>query len=83
MRELPVHFVGDGALLQHHDHVACSVRKGGDMKVNKPLARIARCAKIDFVFVYCGPTRAHLLDQGQKRASEGHQVAQLMPTQQR
>ena len=83
MRELAIHLVGDGALLQHHHDVVGLFRQRRDVQVDQPVAGIARRAEIDLVFVDRGAALAHLLDQRQQRTAERHQVAQQMPSQQR
>ena len=83
MGELAVHLVGDGALLQHHHDVVRPLGQRRDMQVDEALARIARRAEIDLVFVDRRAALAHLLDQRQQRAAERHQVAQRVPAQQR
>jgi hypothetical protein len=44
---LPIHFVGDGALLQHHDDVARLLRERGDMKIDLAIATDPRLCQID------------------------------------
>ena len=51
MGELPIHLVGDGALLQHHYDVIRLLRQRRDMEIDQPIARIPRRAEIDLVFV--------------------------------
>ena len=83
MGQLPVHLVGDGALLQHHHHGIGLFRQRRHVKVDQPVAGIARRAEIDLVFVDRGAARAHLLDQREQGTAERHQVAQQMPPQMR
>ena len=83
MGELPVHLVGDRTLLQHHDHVVRLFRERRDMQIDGAVARIARSAEIDLVFVHCGSAGAHLVDQSEQGTAERHQVAQRMAPQQR
>ena len=52
MRQLPVHLVGDGALLQHDHDVIRIFRHRPDVEIDQPLARIARRGEVDLVFVH-------------------------------
>ena len=81
MGELAVHLVGDGALLEHHHHMVRLLGKRRYVKIDQPVAGIARRRQIDLVFVDGGAAAAHLLDQRQQRAAERHQFAQLVPPQ--
>ena len=72
MRELAVHLVGNGALLQHHDDVITLLGQRRDVQVDQPITGIARRAEIDFVFVHCRTAPAHLLDQYEQGAAERH-----------
>ncbi len=83
MGELAIHLVGDGALLQHHHDMVRLLGQRRDVKIDQPVARIARRAEIDFVFVDGRAAPAHLLDQREQRAAERHEVAQQMAPQQR
>ena len=63
MRELAVHLVGDGALLQHHDDMAGPLGQRRDVQVDLAVAAHARRAEIDLVFVdrrvaRCAPGRS-------------------------
>jgi hypothetical protein len=53
------------------------------MVVDQPLARIARGRKIHFVFIDRRPAPANLLDEGQKRRPERHQIAQQVAAKHR
>ena len=79
MRELTIHFVGDGALLQHHHDIVGLFRQRRDMQIDQPIAGIAWRAEIDLVFVDGGAALAHLLDQREQGAAERHQIAQQVP----
>ena len=70
MRELTVHFVGDRALLQHHDDVIRLLRQRRNMQINQPVAGVARRAEVNLVFVHGGAALAYLFDQHQQRAAE-------------
>ena len=83
MRELAVHLVGDGALLQHHHHVVRPLRQRRDVQIHQPVAGIARRAEIDLVFVDRGAGCANLIDQCEQGTAERHQIAQQMAAQQR
>src|SRR6266478_2707755 len=83
MGQLPVHLIGHGALLEHHHHLAGSLRHRSHMKVNQTFGRRARSAEVDFVFIDGAAALADLLDQCQQWAAERHQVAQGVPAQQR
>ncbi len=81
MRQLPVHLVGDGALLQHHDDMAGPFGERGDVKIDLAIAADAGRAEIDLVFVDRRAARAHLVDQRQQRTAERHQLLQRLPAQ--
>ena len=81
MRQLPVHLVGDGALLQHHDDMAGPLGERGDVQIDLAVAADARRAEIDLVFVDRRAARAHLVDQRQQRTAERHQLLQRLPPQ--
>ena len=81
MRQLPVHLVGDGALLQHHDDVAGPFGERGDMQIDLAVAADAGRTEIDLVFVDRRAARAHLVDQRQQRTAERHQLFQGLPAQ--
>jgi hypothetical protein len=83
MRELAIHLVGDGALLQHHDDVFRLFRQRRYMQVHQTVAWIAWRAEIDLVFIDGRTASAHLLDQQKERTAERHQFAKLMTPQQR
>ena len=83
MRQLPVHLVGHGALLEHHHDMAGPLRHRRDMQIDDPLRRGARRAEIDLVFVDGAAALTHLLDQRQQRTAERDEIAQRMPAQQR
>jgi hypothetical protein len=65
VRQLPVHLVGDGALLQHHDDVARPLGQRGHVQVDLAVAADAGRTEIDLVFVDRRSARAHLVDQRQ------------------
>ena len=81
MRQLPVHLVGDGALLQHHDDMAGPLGQRRDVQIDLAVAADARRAEIDLVFVDRRAARSHLVDQRQQRTAERHQVLQRLPAQ--
>jgi hypothetical protein len=81
MGQLPVHLVGDGALLQHHDDVAGAFRQGCDVQIDLAITAHARCAEIDLVFVDGRADRAHLVNQREQWATERHQLLQRLPPQ--
>ena len=81
MRQLPVHLVGDGALLQHHDDMAGPLGERGDVQIDLAVATDAGRAEIDLVFVDRRTARAHLIDQREQRAAERHQFLQRLPPQ--
>ena len=82
MRELPVHLIGDGALLEHQHHLARPLRHRRDIEVDHPLRRRARRAEIDLVFAHRPAPLARLLDQREDRTAERDEIAQRMPAQQ-
>ena len=51
MRQLPVHLVGDGALLQHHDDMAGPLGQRRDVQIDLAVAADPRRAEIDLVLV--------------------------------
>ena len=51
MGQLPVHLVGDGALLQHHHDMAGPFRERRDMQIDLAIAADPRRAQIDLVFI--------------------------------
>ena len=51
MRQLPIHLVGDGALLKHDDDMARPLGQRRDVQVDLAIAADARRAEIDLVFV--------------------------------
>ena len=51
MGQLPVHLVGDGAFLQHHDDMAGPLGQRRDMQIDLAIAADPRRAQIDLVFV--------------------------------
>ena len=81
MRQLPVHLVGDGALLQHHDDVARPLRERRDVQVDLTVAADPGRAEVDLVFVDRRVARSHLVDQRQQRTAERHQFFQRLPLQ--
>jgi len=81
MRQLPVHLVGDGALLQHHDDMAGPFGERGDVQIDLAIAADAGGTEIDLVFVDRRAARAHLVDQRQQRTAERHQFLQRLPPQ--
>ncbi len=81
VRQLPVHLVGNAALLQHHDDMAGPLGDRRHVKVDLAVASHARRAEIDFVFIDRRTAGAHLIDQRQQGAPERHQVLQRMPLQ--
>ena len=81
MRELAVHLVGNGALLQHHDDVIRLLRQWRDVQVDQPITGIARRAEVNFVFVHCRTAPTYLLDQYEQGAAERHQLAQQVTPQ--
>ena len=81
MRELAVHFVGDGTLLEHdHDGLGL-LGQWRDVQVHGALAGIAGRTEIDFVFVDGSTGRAHLVDERQQRTAERHELVQLVAAQ--
>ena len=81
MGQLPVHLVGDGALLQHHDDVAGPLRQRRDVQIDLAVAADPGRAEIDLVFVDRRAARAHLIDQRQQRTAERHQFLQRLALQ--
>ena len=81
MRQLPVHLVGDGALLQHHDDMAGPLGERRDMKIDLAIAADPRRAQIDLVFIDRRAAAAHLIDQRQQRTAERHKFLQRLTLQ--
>ena len=81
MRQLPVHLVGDGALLQHHDDMAGPLGQRRDVKIHLAIAADPRRAEIDLVFVDRRAAGAHLIDQRQQRTAERHKFLQRLALQ--
>ena len=81
MRQLPVHLVGDGAFLQHHDDMAGPLGERRDVQIDLAIAADPRRAEIDLVFVDRRAARSHLIDQRQQRTAERHQFLQRLALQ--
>ena len=81
MGQLPVHLVGDGALLQHHDDMAGPLGQRRDVQIDLAIAADPRRAQIDLVLVDRRAAAAHLIDQRQQRAAERHQFLQRLALQ--
>ncbi len=81
MRQLPVHLVGDGAFLQHHDDMTGPLGKRRDMKVHLAIAADPRRAQIHLVLIDRRAAQAHLIDQRQQRTAERHQFLQRLAPQ--
>ena len=81
MGQLPVHLVGDGALLQHHHDMARPLGERGDVQIDLAIAADAGGAEIDLVLVDRRAARPHLIDQRQQRTAEWHQFLQRLPPQ--
>ena len=81
MGELAIHLVCDRPLLEHDDNVLGVFRQRRDVEVDQALAGIAWRCQIDLVFVDCRSALPHLLDQGQERRAEWHELAQQVPAQ--
>ena len=54
VRQLTVHFVGDAALLQHHDDMAGPLGKWGNVKINLTVTANPRRSQVDLVLVHSG-----------------------------
>ena len=67
MGELPVHLVGDRALLQHHDDMAVEFGQRRDMEIDETFAGITRRGEVDLVFVHRRAALPHLFDERQQR----------------
>src|SRR6185437_9284368 len=63
MGKLPVHLIGNGALLEHHHHMTGILGQWSDMQIDQPFSGIAWGREIDFVFVHRRAAEAYLLDQ--------------------
>jgi hypothetical protein len=83
MRHLAVDLVGDGALLKQHDDMAGQFRHRRDVEVDQLLAADQRRGNLDAIFIVGRAPRAHLLDQRQKRAAEGHETVKPAACQHR
>jgi hypothetical protein len=81
MGELPVHLVGDGAFLQHHHDMAGALGERRDMQVDLAIATHAGGAQIDLVFIDRRMAGTHLVDQGEQRTAERHQLLQRLALQ--
>jgi hypothetical protein len=83
MRELAIHLFSDGALLEHHHDVVRPFGQRRNMQVDDAVAGIARRAEIDLVLVDRGTAGAHLIDEGEERTAERHEIVQQMAPEQR
>ena len=81
MRQLPVHLVGDAALLQHHDDMARPLGNRSDMKIDLAVAAHPWRAEVHLVFVDRRAAGSNLIDQGQQGTAERHQLLQRLPLQ--
>ena len=81
MGELAVDLVGHRALLQHDDDAARLFEAGRGVDVDDALGAVARRADVDAVFVDRRAALAHLLDQRQQRAAEGHEIGERVPAE--
>ena len=70
MRQLPVHLVGDGAFLQHHDDMSGPLGERRNMKIDLAIAAYSRRTQINFVFIDRRAARTHLIDQCQQRTAK-------------
>ncbi len=52
MGKLPIHLVGDGAFLKHHNDVPRMLAQRRDMQIDLTVAADARRSEIDLVFVH-------------------------------
>ena len=78
MGELAVDLVGHRALLEHDDHAAPALEHRRGVDVDDALAAVPRRADIDAVLVDRRAALAHLVDQRQERAAEGHEIGERM-----
>jgi hypothetical protein len=81
MGQLTIHFVGDGALLQHHHDVSWIFRQLRYIEIDQPFARIARSCQINLVFVDRRAATTHLLYQREQGGTERYKLAQRVPAQ--
>ena len=79
--QLPVHLVGNGALLEHEHDAIAGIAEGRREDVDDALAADARAADVDPIFADAGATLAHLLDQGHDRRAEGDEIGEPLALQ--
>ena len=70
VRQLTVHFVGDAALLQHHDDMARPLGKWRDVKINLTVTANSRRSQVNLILVHWRAARTHLIDQCQQRTAK-------------
>ena len=81
MCQLPVHLVGDGALLQHYDDMTGPLGERRHMKIHLAIAAYPRRAQIDLVLIDRRTAAAHLIDQRQQWTAERHKFLQRLTPQ--
>ena len=79
MRQLPVHFIGNCAFLQHNDDAFGISGGRAGVNVHHPLHADLRRPKVDPIFVHGDATRADIVDKRQQRRSEGQDFIEAPP----